>query len=56
MHVAHRPAIGTRFSHRPAKGKLIIVNRERMWTADGVLYRMIPSRRGTVYVVAGYLR
>jgi hypothetical protein len=56
MHVAHRPAIGTRFSHRPAKGKLIIVNRERIWTANGVLYRMIPTRRGTVYVVAGYLR
>ncbi len=36
--------------------KLIIINRERMWTADGVLYRMIPSRRGTVYVVIGYLK
>ena len=56
MHVAHRPVIGTRFSHRPVNGKFIIVNRERMWTADGVLYRMIVTRTGTVFVVAGYLR
>ncbi len=56
MHVAHRPAIGKRFSHRPAKGKFIIINRERMWIAGGVIYRMIPTRTGTVYVVTGYLR
>ena len=56
MHVAHRPAVGTRFSHRPVKGKFIIVNRERMWTADGVLYRMIQTRTGTIFIVAGYLR
>ncbi|MBR5726648.1 MAG: hypothetical protein IKX56_07945 [Muribaculaceae bacterium] len=56
MHVAHRPAIGTRFSHRPVNGKFIIVNRERLWTADGVLYRMIPTRTGNVFVVVGYLR
>ena len=56
MHVAHRPAIGTRFSHRPVNGKFIIVNRERLWTADGVLYRMISTRHGVVYVVKGYLR
>ena len=55
MHIAHRPAVGTRFSHRPAKGKFIIVNRERLWTVDGVLYRMVPTRRGTVYVVVGFL-
>ena len=56
MHVAHRPEIGKRFHHRPANGKFIIVNRERMWVADGVLYRMISTRTGTVFVVAGYLR
>lgn len=56
MHVAHRPAVGTRFSHRPVNGKFIIVNRERLWTADGVLYRMIQTRTGTIFVVAGYLR
>ena len=56
MHVAHRPAIGTRFSHRPVKGTFIIINRERLWTANGVLYRMIPTRTGTVYVVTGYLK
>ena len=56
MHIAHRPAIGTRLSHRPLHGKFIIVNRERLWTADGVLYRMIATRNGTVYVVAGYLK
>ena len=56
MHVAHRPEIGKRFNHRPANGKFIIVNRERMWTANGVLYRMISTRTGTVFVVAGYLR
>ncbi len=66
MHVAHRPAIGTRFSHRPAigtrfshrpvNGKFIIVNRERLWTADGVLYRMIATRTGTTFVVVGYLK
>ena len=55
MHIAHRPAVSTRFSHRPAKGKFIIVNRERLWTVDGVLYRMVPTRRGTVYVVVGFL-
>ena len=56
MHVAHRPAIGKRFSHRPVNGKFIIVNRERLWTADGVLYRMISTRTGNVFVVVGYLR
>lgn len=56
MHVAHRPAIGTRFSHRPVNGKFIIVNRERLWTANGVLYRMIATRTGTTFVVVGYLR
>ena len=56
MHVAHRPAVGMRFSHRPVNGKFIIVNRERLWVADGVLYRMISTRTGTVFVVAGYLR
>ena len=56
MHVAHRPAVGTRFSHRPDNGKFIIVKRERLLTADGVLYRMISTRKGTVYVVAGYLK
>ena len=56
MHVAHRPAIGARFSHRPVSGKFIIVNRERLWTADGVLYRMISTRTGNVFVVVGYLR
>lgn len=55
MHIAHRPAVGTRFSHRPAKGKFIIVNRERLWTANGVLYRMVPTRKGTVFVVVGFL-
>ena len=56
MHVAHRPAIRTRFSHRPVNGKFIIVNRERLWTADRVLYRMIATRTGTTYVVVDYLR
>ena len=56
MHVAHRPAVGMRFSHRPVNGKFIIVNRERLWVADGVLYRMISTRTGTVFVVAGSLR
>ena len=56
MHTAHRPAVGTRFAHRPAHGKFIIINRERLWTADGVLYRMISTRNGKVFVVAGYLR
>ena len=55
MHIAHRPAVGTRFSHRPVNGKFIIVKHERLWTVDGVLYRMIPTRNGFVYVVVGYL-
>ena len=55
MHVAHRPAVGKRFSHRPVNGKFIIVNHERLWTVDGVLYRMIKTRTGTVFVVVGYL-
>lgn len=56
MHVAPRPAVGMRFSNRPVNGKYIIVNRELLWLADGVLYRMISTRTRTVYVVAGYLR
>lgn len=52
----HRPTVGTRFAHRPVHGKFIMVNRERMWVADGVIYRMIPKRTGTVYIVAGFLR
>jgi len=56
MHRDHRPVVGKRFYHRPANGKFIIIDRERLWTANGVLYRMISTRTGTVYVVAGYLR
>lgn len=56
MHIAHRPEVGKRFTHRPAGGKFIIINRERLWTANGVLYRVIPTRTGIVYVVAGYIR
>jgi len=56
MHVAHRPAVGTRFSHRPVHGKFIYINGERLWTADGIVYRMISTRTGTYFVVTGYIR
>ena len=55
MHFSHRPVIGTRFTHRPVNGKFVIVKHERLWAVDGVLYRMIPTRHGYVYVVVGYL-
>jgi len=51
----HRPIMGTRFINRPAYGRFITHNRERLLLADGVLYKMIRTRNGLVYVVVGYL-
>lgn len=55
-HVAHRPSMGARFNHRPVHGRFITMNRERLWLADGVLYRQVRTPHRTVYVVVGYWR
>lgn len=52
--VAHRPSIGARFERRPVHGRFININRERLWLADGILYRVMPTPHGVVYVVVGY--
>ena len=54
--MAHRHSVGTRFSHRPINGRFINHNRERLWLADGILYRVINTPQGTVYIVVGYWR
>lgn len=52
---AHRPIMGSRFIHRPAYGRFIIHNRERLLLADGVLYREVRTPHGFVYIVVGYI-
>ena len=54
--VAHRPSMGARFDRRPVHGRFININRERLWLADGILYRAMNTPRGIVYVVVGYYR
>lgn len=55
-HLSHRPAMGTRFDRRPVHGRFVKVDRERLWLANGVLYRVLPARHGHVYVVVGYIK
>ena len=50
-----RPIMGTRFDHRPINGRFVNINRERLWLANGVLYRVLPARHGNVYVVIGFI-
>ena len=52
---AYRPVMGSRFIHRPAYGRFITHNRERLLLAGGVLYREVRTPRGFVYIVVGYL-
>ena len=53
----HRHAIGTRFFHRPLHGRYVNWNRERVWLADGIIYRLVNlPGRGVAYVVVGYWR
>jgi hypothetical protein len=52
---AHRPVIGARFNHRPAFGRFITHNRERLLLVDGVLYREVRTVNGIAYIVVGYI-
>ena len=52
---AYRPVMGSRFIHRPAYGRFITHNRERLLLAGGVLYREVRTPNGFVYIVVGYL-
>ena len=52
---AHRPIMGSRFIHRPAYGRFITHNCERLLLADGVLYREVRTPHGFVYIVVGYI-
>ena len=52
---AYRPVMGSRFIHRPAYGRFITHNRERLLLADGVLYREVRTPNGFVYIVVGYI-
>ena len=47
--------MGSRFIHRPAYGRFITHNRERLLLADGVLYREVRTPNGFVYIVVGYI-
>ena len=51
----YRPSMGARYVHRPAYGRFITHNRERLLLADGVLYREVRTPHGFVYIVVGYL-
>lgn len=53
--VAHRPIMGARFVNRPIKGRFVTVNRERLWLADGVFYKVVRTGNRIVYIVVGYL-
>ena len=50
-----RPAMGMRVAVRPLGGKYCYVKGERLWLADGILYRIAYTNRGTFYTVVGYL-
>ena len=52
---AKRPNMGARFMKRPAFGQFVNMNRERLWLADGVLYRVIRSGNTLIYIVVGYM-
>lgn len=52
----HRHSVGTRFVHRPINGRFVHVNRERLWLADNILYRVVTTPHGTIYIVVGYWR
>ena len=52
---AYRPVMGSRFIHRPAYGRFITHNRERLLLAGGVLYREVRTPNGFVYIVVGYM-
>ena len=54
--VTHRPSIGTRYIARPVNGRFVSHNRERLWLANGILYRVISTRHGYVYEVVGFWR
>ena len=51
----YRPSMGARYVHRPAYGRFITHNRERLLLADGVLYREVRTPSGLAYIVVGYL-
>ena len=51
----YRPVMGSRFIHRPAYGRFITHNRERLLLAGGVLYREVRTPNGFVYIVVGYM-
>lgn len=53
---ARRPALGMRIDHRPKHGRYVTINHERLWLANGVLYRIIRTTYGYDYIVIGYLR
>ena len=54
-HFDRRPAMGARLDRRPVHGRFVNINRERLWLADGVLYKIMNSPRGHVYVVIGFI-
>ena len=54
--VAHRPNIGVRIDRRPVHGRFVNQGRERLWLADGILYRVMRTPHGVAYVVVGYWR
>ena len=53
--IAHRPMMGARFVNRPAFGRFITVDRERLLLADGVLYRVVRTGNSIIYIVVGYI-
>ena len=55
-YMGHRHNVGTRFTHRPIHGRFVNINRERLWLADGILYREMRTPHGIVYIVVGYLK
>lgn len=55
MHKHARPVMGARFDHRPVHGRFVTINREHLWLAGGVLYRIVPARHGHDYIVVGFI-
>ena len=53
-HHTKRPAIGEKYTFRPSNGRYIYKNRTRYWEANGVIYKILKTRKGIIYQVVAY--
>ena len=56
--MAPRPKIGARIrplALRSSEGHFVKINGERLWLADGILYRVVRTGHTITYIVVGHL-